>query len=188
MAEQKMLSAGELEEGLENIRQSPRDAGILRLIVRRPAVGEREELSIGELCLREGLVGDNWATRGCPLTPDGLASPDMQINVMNARVIELVAADRTRWALAGDELYVDLDLSEDNLPPGSQLSIGSAVIEVTAQPHTGCKKFIERFGMDAVKFVNSPVGKKMRLRGLNAKVVQPGIIHVGDRVQKAQPT
>jgi hypothetical protein len=184
MAEGKHRTMAELEAGLEDIRRSPVDDGVLELLVRRPAVGAREVLEEGELTLREGLVGDNWATRGSPRTADGAANPEMQLNVMNARVIALVAQDRGRWQLAGDELYVDLDLSEENLPPGTRLALGSAVIEVTAQPHTGCKKFVERFGSDAVQFVNSPLGKRLRLRGLNAKVVRPGVIRVGDRVRK----
>lgn len=184
MADVNFLTTAQLEAGLEDVRRSPRDVGSLELIVRRPAVEAREELSEGELSLREGLVGDNWATRGCRLTADGSAHPEMQLNVMNARVIALVAQDRARWALAGDELFVDLDLSEENLPPGTRLSLGSAVIEVTAQPHTGCKKFVARFGVDAMQFVNSPLGRQLRLRGLNAKVVKPGVIRVGDVVRK----
>jgi hypothetical protein len=184
MVDVKHRTTEELEAGLEYICRSPKDGGTLALIVRRPAVGAREVLEQGELNLREGLVGDNWATRGCSLTADGSPHPEMQLNVMNARVIALVAQERERWPLAGDELYVDLDLSETNLPPGTRLELGSAVIEVTAQPHTGCRKFVQRFGRDAVRFVNSPVGKQLRLRGLNAKVVQPGTIRVGDLVRK----
>src|ERR1700732_1866285 len=108
----------------------------------------------------------------------------MQLNVMNSRAIALVAQDRDRWPLAGDQLYIDLDLSAENLPPGTRLALGSTVIEVTAQPHTGCKKFVERFGIDAVRFVNLPLGKRLRLRGLNAKVVQPGVLRVSDVVRK----
>jgi hypothetical protein len=184
MAGVKHLTTAELEAGLEDVRRAPRDCGTLRLIVRRPAVGAREVLTEGELTLRDGLVGDNWATRGSPLTADGAAHPEMQLNIMNARVVALVAQDRARWSLAGDELFMDLDLSEENLPPGTRLACGSAIVEVTAVPHTGCKKFVQRFGLDAMRFVNSPLGKQLRLRGLNAKVVQPGVIHVGDVVRK----
>ena len=133
-------------------------------------------LQEGLLDLSEGLVGDNWKTRGSRRTADGSAHPDMQLNVMNARVIALLAQGVERWALAGDQLYIDLDLSFENLPPGTRLALGSAVIEVTGQPHTGCDKFLSRFGVDALKFVNSETGKALRLRGLNAKVVQAGVI------------
>lgn len=174
----------ELEADLDEIRRSPADDGVLELIVRRPAVDEREVLDHGELDPAAGLVGDSWRTRGSSRTADGSPHPDMQINVMNARAIALLAQDKGRWPLAGDQLYLDLDLSVDNLPPGTRLALGSAVIEVTAQPHTGCKKFAARFGQDAIRFIHSPEGKRLRLRGLNAKVVRPGTISVGDRAIK----
>jgi hypothetical protein len=170
----------ELEAGLDHILQSPKDQGRLQLIVRRPAAGEREMLQQGELDLAAGLMGDNWKTRGSRRTADGAAHPEMQLNIMNVRVIELLAGDRERWSLAGDQLYIDLDLSGENLPPGTRLELGSAVIEVTPQPHTGCRKFVDRFGLDAMKFVNSTRGREMNLRGINAKVVQPGTIRTGD--------
>jgi MOSC domain-containing protein YiiM len=185
MADVKHLTMEELEAGLETIRQSPQDNGALELIVRRPQAGGREVLHEGELDLLQGLVGDNWSTRGSPRTPDGSSHPDQQLNVMNSRVIALVARVCGRWPLAGDQLYIDLDLSADNLPPGTRLALGSAVIEVTAIPHTGCKKFFSRFGPDATKFVNSPLGRQLHLRGINAKVVQPGAIRVGDVARKA---
>ena len=180
----KHLTTEELEAGLGNIRQSPKDDGVLELIVRRPRTDEREALNEGELNLLEGLVGDNWRTRGSSRTSDGSAHPDMQLNLMNARVIALLAQARERWPLAGDQLYLDLDLSADNLPAGMRLALGSAVIAITAEPHTGCSKFEARFGRDAVQFVNSPLGRQLRLRGVNAKVVQPGVIRVGDIVSK----
>ena len=132
----------------------------------------------------EGLVGDNWKVRGSSRTLDGSSHPDMQLNIMNARVIALVGQKKERWQLAGDQLFIDLDLSIDNVPPGTKLSLGSAVIEVTDQPHTGCKKFLARFGKDALQFISSPVGKHLQLRGINAKVVQPGTIRLGDVVRK----
>jgi hypothetical protein len=178
------LAMDELQAGLERIRQSPRDAGVLKLIVRRPKTGTREILQEGQLDLIDGLVGDNWRTRGSFLTADGAAHPDMQLNVMNSRVIDLVAQQPDRWSLAGDQLFVDLDLSDKNLPAGTQLALGSAIIEVTKQPHTGCAKFVERFGVDAVKFVNSDEGKQLHLRGINARVVLPGAIRVGDTIKK----
>ena len=176
------LTTEELHAGLEGIRQSPKDEGVLELIVRRPQIGEREVLDEGELDIVDGLVGDTWRTRGSRRSKDGLAHPDMQLNIMNARVIALVAQERERWHLAGDQLFMDLDLSGENLPPGTRLAIGSAVIEVTDQPHTGCAKFVERFGAEAMRFVNGPLGRPMRLRGLNARVVEPGWVRPGDRV------
>jgi MOSC domain-containing protein YiiM len=184
MPELKQLTLAELEAGLDSIRHSHKLEGRLSLIVRRPAIDAREVLEEGKLDLHEGLVGDTWRTRGSTRTADGSSHPDMQLTLMNTQVIDLLAQEKKRWPLAGDQLFVDLDLSIDNLPIGTCLAIGTAVIEVTAQPHTGCNKFISRFGSDALKFVNSPVGKQLRLRGLNAKVVQPGAIRVGDRVKK----
>jgi hypothetical protein len=178
------LTMVELEAGLDHIRQSPKDEGLLQLIVRRPQVDEREVLNEGALHTSEGLVGDSWITRGSSRTSDGSPHPDMQLNIMNARVVALVAGDKDRWQLAGDQLYIDIDLSDENLPAGSRLALGSAVIEVSPQPHTGCQKFVSRFGRDAVKFVNSAIGKELHLRGINAKVVQSGIIRVGDVARK----
>lgn len=171
----------ECEAALDAIRQSPRDAGLLHMIIRRPAVGEREVIETGTLNVVEGLVGDSWSRRR-GRTADGRPNPDTQINIMNARVVDLVAQHRERWPLAGDQLFVDLDLSAANLPPGTRLRIGSAVLEVTAEPHTACRKFIQRFGVDAAKFLNSPVGRQLNLRGINARVVENGTIRVGDAV------
>ena len=178
------LMLEQLEAGLELIRQAPKDQGRLALIVRRPETEQREVVQQAELSLSEGPSGDNWKRRGSSRTPDGSAHPDLQLTLMNSRVTELVARSQDRWSLAGDQLYIDLDLSMNNLPPGSQLGIGTAVIEITAYPHTGCRKFAARYGQDAVKFVNSEVGKGLRLRGVNAKVVRPGSIRVGDIVFK----
>ncbi|MFL6335939.1 MAG: MOSC domain-containing protein [Pyrinomonadaceae bacterium] len=182
--EVKHLTAAELEAGLAEIRRSPRDAGLLELIVRRPRVDEREVLAEGELDPSDGLVGDSWKERGSSRTPDGSAHPEMQLNIMNARVIALVAQERERWRLAGDQLYLDLDLSGENLPAGTRLALGEALIEVTAQPHTGCKKFVARFGVEAMKFVNSSVGRELHLRGINARVIRGGAIRIGDVARK----
>ena len=152
--------------------------------MRRPRVGEREVLSEAELSEGEGLVGDSWSRRRSDRTPDGLPDPDTQINLMSARAAALIAQDRSRWPLAGDQLFVDLDLSEQNIPAGTRLTLGTAVIEVSEKPHTGCGKFVERFGVDAMKFVNSTVGRSLHLRGINARVVQGGVVRVGDDVRK----
>ncbi len=184
MSEIKHLTLAELESGLDNILQSPKDEGVVEMIVARPNENEREILETGELDLELGLIGDNWKTRGSSRTTDGFGHPEMQLNIMNSRTIALIAQNKDRWQLAGDQLLVDLDLSEENLPPGSQLKIGSAVIEITAIPHNGCKKFTERFGIDAIKFVNSQLGKRLHLRGLNAKIIKAGTIKTGDLVKK----
>ena len=180
----RYLTTTELEAGLSEIRNAPKDAGTVQLIVRRPRIEEREVLDEANLDLVHALVGDNWKTRGSGRTDDRSAHPDMQLNVMSARAIALIAQEKENWALAGDQLYLDLDLSAGNLPVGSRLMIGSAVIEVTPPPHTGCLKFVSRFGLEAMKFVNSELGRELRLRGLNAKVIQSGTIRVGDEVRK----
>ena len=184
MTEVTHLSLPEMESRLAHICDSPKDGGMLRLIVRRPQPGARETLQEGELTLTDGLVGDGWRARGSSKRTDGSPDPENQLTVMNARVVELLAQEKERWELAGDQLFIDLDLSVTNLPAGSRLAIGSAVIEVTAQPHTGCKKFHARYGSDAVKFVNSPEGRKWNLRGICAKVVKEGKVRVGDVAKK----
>ena len=181
------LTTSQLEAGVDDVRRAPSDAGRLELIVRRPAVDEREVLDTGELDLAVGLVGDTWNQRSSRRTEDGSPHPDMQLNIMNARAAALIAGGRDRWPLAGDQLYVDIDLRDENLPAGTRLAIGSAVIEVMARPHTGCDKFVARFGIDAMRFVNSPTGRALRLRGLNARVVQAGRVQPGDDVRKVTP-
>ena len=178
------LGSEALEAGLERIQDSPKDLGPVEMIVRRPETDQRETLQRAELDVSDGLLGDNWRRRGNSRTADGSAHPEMQLNIMNSRVIDLVAGSKDRWPLAGDQIYVDLDLSKENLPAGTRLQLGTAIIEVTAIPHTGCKKFVERFGLEAMKFVNSGLGKTLCLRGINARVVQSGTFEVGDVVRK----
>jgi MOSC domain-containing protein YiiM len=178
------LTKEQLEAGLDHIRQSPKDQGLVELIVRRPQTEEREVLAEAAFTTADGLVGDNWSLRGSSRTADGGPHPDMQINIMNARAVALVAQEKERWSLAGDQLFIDMDLSKSNLPTGSRIAIGSVIFEVTAPPHTGCHKFVSRFGVEAMKFVNSEVGKELCLRGINARVVQSGIIRVGQVAKK----
>ena len=179
------LDTASLEAGLDEIRRSPTERGTLELIVRRPEIDRREILDEAELSTTEGVVGDTWLVRGSGRTSDGSAHPDMQLNVINARLSRLVGGDDDDVpALAGDQLHVDLDISHDNVPAGTQLAIGQAVIEVTEQPHTGCPKFAARFGNEALRFVNVGAGKQLRLRGLNARVVVPGTIRRGDIITK----
>ena len=183
----EFLDADELEAGLPEILAAPKHDGVVRMIVRRPDVDEREVVDTGEPDPAEGLVGDNWRSRGSGQTDDGTAHPEMQINLMNSRVIALVARSEDRWALAGDQVFVDLDLSRENLPAGTRLAMGSAIVEVTAVPHLGCRKFVTRFGLEAMKFVNSRRGKKLCLRGINAKVVKLGRVSTRDRIQRVAP-
>jgi hypothetical protein len=178
------LTMEQLEASLDHIRQSPKGHGVLELIAMRPRVEEREVVNEAELTVELGLVGDNWSTRGSSSMADRSANPEMQINIMNSRVVTLVAQVKERWQLAGDQLFIDMDLSKANLPVGTRLALGSAVIEVTAPPHLGCNKFVSRFGLDAMKFVNSAVGRELCLRGINARVVQSGVIRVGDVARK----
>src|ERR1044072_8691735 len=180
----KHLTMQELEAALDHLRQAPKDDGVLQLIVCRPEEDQRQEMDQAELDPVKGLIGDNWIRRGSRRTPDGSAHPDMQINIMNSRVTALVAQERERWSLAGDQLYIDMDLSKENLPAGSRIQVASAVLEVSPQPHTGCHKFVARFGLDAMKFVNSEVGLKNCFRGINAKVVQGGTVKVGQTAKK----
>lgn len=178
------LTMTELEAGLMELGESPRDGGTLEMIVSRPAEGERVVMERGEMDVVQGLIGDNWQARGSRHTEDGSARPEAQITLMNSRVVQTVAGDRDRWALAGDQLYVDLDLSEDNLPAGQRIAIGTAILEITALPHTGCDKFTARYGHDAIRFVNSKEGRAQRRRGIYAKVVQAGTISAGDTISK----
>ena len=174
----------ELRAAVDTIRQAPTDNGIVALVVRRPEVDRREVLDEGYFDQAEGLAGDTWRLRRSQRSSDGSAHPDMQLTLMGVRAIGAISPDESRWPLAGDQLFVDLDLTYANLPPGTRLQIGESVLEVTEQLHTGCGKFVERFGLDAMKWVNSPEGRTLNLRGIYAKVVTAGRIRPGDTITK----
>lgn len=180
MAELQHRTLGDIEAGFAHVLQSPGDSGTLELIVRRPQHDEREVLERAELSLTHGVVGDLWS-----VGKDASSSRAAQVTLTNSRLVHLLAGDKKHWSLAGDQLYVDFDLAEANLPPGTQLAIGSAVLEVSAKPHTGCKKYMARFGLDALQFISAPERKSLNLRGINCSVVKGGSIHVGDRIRKA---
>jgi hypothetical protein len=174
----------ELEAGLADAGPSPADNGVLEMIVCRPEDDERQVVDQARLDPDQGLLGDNWLARGSRRTDDGRAHPEMQIAVMNSRILGLLAGDRRRWPLAGDQLVVDLDISPENLPAGQRFTVGQAVLEITEMPHTGCAKFSARYGSDALRFVNSPEGRAARRRGVYARVIKPGRIKTGDRITK----
>ena len=183
VASARHLTREEVEAGLDVVRAAPKDEGLLELIVRRPAVDEREAVDEAELDLEQGLVGDNWLARGRS-SGRKPANPNAQVTITSARAIALVAGSRDRWPLAGDQLYIDLDLSRENLPPGTRLAIGTAVVEVSAEPHTGCKKFASRFGLEALKVFDTEEGLALCLRGINTRVVVAGTARAGDAVRK----
>jgi hypothetical protein len=178
------LTLTELEDGLTQLGASPHNDGVIEMIVSRPTHNERLTLERAELQSGQGLVGDNWLVRGSSRTDDGSANPEAEITLMNSRTIQIIAGERERWSLAGDQIFVDFDLSVDNLPPGQRIAIGTAILEVSATPHTGCAKFTERFGNGAIRFVNSPEGRQARRRGVNTRIIQGGIIQTGDKITK----
>jgi hypothetical protein len=182
--EVKHLTTQELEAALDHLRTAPKDDGVVELIVRRPQTDHREVLQEAELDPVKGLIGDSWSVRPSSKTPDNSPHPEMQINIMNSRVTALVAQAKERWPLAGDQLYIDMDLGKENLPGGTLLAIGDAILEVSPLPHTGCHKFVARFGVEAMKFVNSPIGRELCLRGINARIVRGGVIRVGNKARK----
>jgi len=173
----------DFEPFLGAVRAAPRGVGRVELIVRRPAVDLREVLSEAEIDATVGLVGDGWFERGSSRTPDGRANPDSQLTLISTRVLRAIEGDQSRWPLAGDQFYVYFDLSQNALSPGSLLEVGSAMIEVSDHPHTGCAKFSARFGSDALRWVNSPVGRELRMRGMNTRVVRGGRVRAGDAVR-----
>ena len=172
-------TTAELNEALPFIQQSPQTAGILEAIVARPGTNERTVLKEAQLSLEGGLQGDRWHKK---YGPD---HTENQISIINIRVIDLMATDPDHRILAGDNLYVDFDISADHLKPGQQFSIGEVVLEITPKPHNGCKKFAQRFGQDAVRWVNTPTGKHLHLRGIFARVIQGGTIRVGDTIRRS---
>ncbi len=184
MAELKHVPMDTLTAGLDEVRRSPATTGVLELIVRRPRTDVREVADVAALDVAEGLVGDGWKTRGSSNTDDGSAELERQLTLANARLMALVGREKRHWPPAGDQLYVDFDLSQDNAPPGTRLAIGAAVIQITETPHTGCRKYAARYGLDALKFISTPMGKHLRLRGVYAKVVRSGTIQAGDAVRK----
>jgi hypothetical protein len=175
----------DLDQHLEHVLASPRDAAPLELIVARPALGERVILEVAVLDEKNGLVGDGWLARGSRSRPDRSANPAAQLTLMSTRVLAAIEPDRSRWPLAGDQLHLDLDLSAENLPAGTRLTVGAAVLEVTELPHTGCAQFSARFGADALRWISTPTGRANRMRGMYVRIVTGGTVRLGDIVRKA---
>lgn len=181
------LTADQIDAGMASVRQSPSDAGTVQMLVIRPAVDERLVVPSVEVDVEHGLAGDTWESRGSRNTPDGSADPGDQVTVMNSRFARLIAATEDRVALAGDQIYADLDLSWGNLPTGTRLEFDEVVLQVTDVPHTGCQKFRARFGMPALRETNTPEGKDLRLRGINTTVVRGGMLRVGEAIRVIRP-
>lgn len=170
-----------LDGRLPELRSLDTDAGTLELIVVRPTEGERETPETAELTIEDGLVGDRWQAHG---ETNGRVDRHNQLTIASTHLLGLIA-EPERWPLAGDNLLVDIGLDKANLPAGTRLAIGeTVVVQISEEPHTGCAKFSARFGSDALKFINSPEGRELRLRGLNAQVIVPGTISTGDAVRR----
>ncbi len=180
----KHLTRAELEAGLPEILQSPKDNGLVEAITVRPVSEERRVVQSTRMTLSGGVEGDHWANGCWKSTEDGKPHPDVQICIMNSRCINHIAGSRENWAPAGDNLFVDMDISPDNMPPGTRVSLGSVILEITDTPHNGCAKFVERYGREATVFVNTGEGKRLRLRGIYGRVVQDGAVSVGDVITK----
>jgi hypothetical protein len=178
------LSDSELEQGLPDVVASPQDVGRLEAIVVRPSPDERRHLTTATLTPEGGIDGDRWVTDSFFHLDNGQPDPRNQVSLMNARLLGLIAGHDEAMCLAGDNLIVDLDLSEKNLPTGTRLAIGQVVLEISKLSHTGCAKFSKRYGQEARLFVNTPRGKQLHLRGRYARIIVGGTIAVGDTVRK----
>lgn len=174
----------DLDPTYAGLRAAPRDAATVTLLVARPGVDARETVTEAVLDVEQGMVGDDWQARGSWERKGDRANVDAQLTLMSTRVLAAMEPDETRWPLAGDQVYLDLDLSEENLPVGTRLALGSAEVVVTALPHTGCKKFAARFGQDALRWISTHEGRALRMRGMYVRVVRGGTVRVGDVVRK----
>lgn len=182
------LALTEIETRLNWVMSAPTDTGHVSALVVRPVKNQREPLDKVMFSPQLGVNGDNWSTNCWKKLPDGKSDPEVQVAIMNARMIEVLTQDKALWPLAGDQLFVDFDLSVANLRAGDHLQVGAAVLQITAEPHRGCGKFKQRFGEDALAFVNSERGDAHRLRGVYAKIISAGEVCVNDAISKLNRT
>jgi MOSC domain len=180
----KYMTEQDIEQRMDWVLDSPTDRGRVELIVVRPKTNGRESLAQAEFSPEGGVAGDNWLTHCWKKTASGASDPEVQVAIMNARMIEVLAGDKSCWPPAGDQLFVDFDLGVENLRLGDQLEIGGAVLEIAAEPHRGCQKFKQRFGEAALHWVNSTQGDACRLRGVYANIISAGQVEVGDVIYK----
>ncbi len=180
----KYKKLNDLQLGLDKIISSPKQIGTVKMIVSRPKIGIRKIQEMAELDKDLGLIGDNWHDRDSSNMQDKSADIETQLTIMNSCVIALITQNCDQWPLAGDQLYIEMDISKNNLPPGSLLKLGNALLKISKKPHTGCKKFSERFGLDALKFVSSRQGRELSLRGINTSIIKSGMVQTGDKVMK----
>jgi len=175
----KFVTTDEINSNLSFILSSPKDVGKIESIIVRRRKNERELRKEVFLSPEKGVEGDRWydLSKGKP-------DPRRQLTIINSRLIKLLAQSVERMQLAGDNLIIDLDISDANLPVGQRLTIGKVMVEITDVPHTGCSRFAERYGNDAVEFINAPERSSLRLRGVYAKFLNSGLIHVGDIIKK----
>ena len=185
------VSQDSLKKGLDkpiNYNQSsPRDNGVVKLLVIRPETHVRTLPNAVVVSVEQGVVGDKWEAECTIKLENGKSNPDLQIAIINTKVIKEIAQsdfDMDRLALAGDNIYADLNLCEENMPVGQQIQIGNTLLEVTPFPHFGCKKFSERYSVEDLKVVNSTAGKPQHLRGIYVKVIKNGSISIGESIKK----
>lgn len=171
----------DLETILEDVRNSPTEVGKILLIAVRPANGERLVVDQARMSTETGLEGDNWLDRSAD--KDNVSRHN-QLTLMNSRFADAITPDGKGWELAGDQLYVDFDISLENAPAGTLLQVGGATIRISEEPHTGCAKFVRRFGREMLKMTQTDVGKDLRLRGVNASVIESGTVCTGDSIRR----